>query len=170
MTDFINRKKELANINKNIFNNTRVNIVYSFKGRGKSSLIRHAFETTNNIYYINVSSDELIGRKYAEDFYYIKLVAESICANLPISHIKKMNAKLNGNEPHVSFSLSAFFASIGFDIPKKYTALQSIIIKSIKKDRRTYALRSVKLYLVKTFHRRAWEINTYTLCTCNSNT
>lgn len=132
MTDFINRKKELANINKNIFNNTRVNIVYSFKGRGKSSLIRHAFETTNNIYYINVSSDELIGRKYAEDFYYIKLVAESICANLPISHIKKMNAKLNGNEPHVSFSLSAFFASIGFDIPKKYTALQSIIIKSIK--------------------------------------
>lgn len=132
MTDFINRKKELANINKNIFNDTRVNIVYSFKGRGKSSLIKHAFETTNDIYYINVSSDELIGRKYAEDFYYIKLIAESVCANLPINHIKKINAKLNGGETHVSFSLSAFFAGIGFDAPKKYKALQSIIIKSTK--------------------------------------
>ncbi len=132
MTDFVNRKKELAHINKSIFNDTRVNIVYSFKGRGKSSLIRHAFETMKNIYYINVLSDELINKKYAEDFYYIKIIAESVCANLPINGIKKISAKLNGSETHVSFSLSAFFAGIGFDAPKKYTTLQSIIIKSIK--------------------------------------
>jgi len=132
MTDFINRKKELTNINKNIFNDTRVNIIYSFKGRGKSSLIRHAFEAINDIYYINILSDELIIKEYAEDFYYIKLIAESICTNLPINHIKKISAKLNNVETHVSFSLSAFFAGVNFNAPKKYIALQSTIIKSIK--------------------------------------
>lgn len=132
MTDFINHKKELADINKNIIKDTRVNIVYSFKGVGKSSLIRHAFETMNNIYYINVLGDELINKKYAEDFYYIKLIAESVCANLPISHVKKIGAKLNGGETHINFSLSVFFAGIGFDAPKKYTALQFAIIKAIK--------------------------------------
>lgn len=132
MTNFVNRTKELANINKNIINDIRVNIVHSLKGMGKSSLIRHAFETMNNIYYINVLGDELISKKYAEDFYYIKLIAESVCANLPISHVKKIGAKLNGSEVHISFSLSAFFAGIGFDAPKKYTALQFAIIKAIK--------------------------------------
>lgn len=69
MSDFVNRRKELKILNESIENNVRVNIIYSLKGRGKSSMIRHAFEAMNDIYFINVSSEELLGKVYAEDYF-----------------------------------------------------------------------------------------------------
>ena len=132
MSDFVNRKKELKKLYENIEKDVRVNIIYSLKGRGKSSMIAHAFESMNDIYYINVSSEELLGKVYAEDYFFIKLIAEELCNTLPLSFVKKMGTKLGRSSTNISFSLSAFFAGIGFDSPKRYKVLQSSIIKSVK--------------------------------------
>lgn len=132
MSDFVNRTKELKILSDSIDAGIRANMIYSLRGRGKSYLIAHAFEMRNDIYYINVSSNELLGKPYAEDYYYLKLVAEQLCNKLPADFSKKIFSKLDGNAVDISFSLNIFFASIGISSSKKYKILQSAIIRYIK--------------------------------------
>lgn len=133
MVDFINRKQELELLSENITNNVRVTIIYSLHGRGKTSLIEHAFSSMHDIDFISISNEKLLSREYAEDFAYIKLIAENLVDELPISFSRKINNMLKMESVHVNFSLTAFFAGIGFDAPKKYKMLQSFIIKGLKK-------------------------------------
>ncbi len=140
MNDFVNRKKELAILSENISEDTRVTIIYSLHGRGKSTLIEHVLSSVDNAYYINIPNEELLGKTCVEDFTFIKSIAEILSDKLQIGIFRKISNKFSDDSLQISFSLTAFFASIGFDAPKKYKALQSSIIKSVKKAK-------VKIYI-----------------------
>lgn len=130
---FINRKLESEYITHLIEQKNRINIIFSNKGLGKTSLLEHLLKQINSDMYVRVNTDELLDNS-APEFYFITKVIHAINENLCFksSVNYKINNFFNKYKSNLSVSVNMGFIGIGCTLPQDHKVSINKLIENIK--------------------------------------
>ncbi len=130
---FINRKLESEYITHLIEQKNRINIIFSNKGLGKTSLLEHLLKQINSDMYVRVNTDELLDNS-APEFYFITKVIHAINENLCFksSVNYKINNFFNKYKSNLSVSVNIGPIGIGYNLPQDYKISIDELIENTK--------------------------------------
>lgn len=85
---FINRHSEREALSDLINKNTKINIIFSNEGFGKTALLENYLTEVDSNAYIKVNTDDLFV-DHAHDYYFITKIISSISQKLNLDFYKK---------------------------------------------------------------------------------
>lgn len=129
---FINRSSEKRRLTSLIKQESRINIIFSNEGFGKTALLENYLNSLDFDSYIRVSTEDLFTEN-APEFYFITRIITETCEKLNINKIKNTGKKFwDKQKSNLSISLNIGPIGIGYTFPQEYRAKIDNLIDAIK--------------------------------------
>lgn len=129
---FINRSKERNNLTNLIEENSRINIIFSNEGFGKTALLEDYLNNYNSDTYIRVCTDDLFAES-APEYYFITKIISSISEKFNLNDFENKSKKIwDKQKSNLSISLNIGPIGIGYALPQEYKVRIDDLIKAIK--------------------------------------
>ncbi len=129
---FINRSSEKKHLTSLIQQESRINIIFSNEGFGKTALLEDYLNALDYDSYIRVSTDDLFTES-APDFYFITRIITEICEKINFNKLKNIGNKFwDKQKSNFSISLNIGPIGVGYTLPQEYRIKIDNLIDAIK--------------------------------------